>query len=131
MSYYIATQVEGPFEKAVESVIEALAAEGFGILTDIDVKATMRKKLDIDYRNYRILGACNPPFAHRALEVEDKIGIMLPCNVVVQETNSGAIEIAAVDPMSSMQAVANPALDEIANEVQQRLRRVIASLTTR
>ncbi len=131
MSYYIATQVEGPFEKAVEMAIEALAAEGFGVLTDIDVKATMREKLDIDYRNYRILGACNPSFAHRALEVEDKIGIMLPCNVIVQETNSGAIEIAAVDPVSSMQAVANPALDEIAGEIQQRLRRVIASLTSK
>ena len=131
MSYYIATKVEGPFEKAVELVIEALTAQGFGVLSDIDVKATMRKKLDIDYRNYRILGACNPPFAHKALEAEDKIGTMLPCNVIVQETDSGAIEVAAVDPVSSMQAVGNPALDEIAGEIGQRLRSVIASLATR
>ncbi len=131
MSYYIATKVECPFERAVELVIEALTAEGFGVLSDIDVKATMRKKLDIDYRNYRILGACNPPFALKALEAEDKIGTMLPCNVIVQETDSRAIEVAAVDPVSSMQAVENPALDEIAGEIGRRLRRVITSLATR
>lgn len=130
MSYYIATEVDGSFEKAVEATIEALTAEGFGILTEIDVKATMRQKLDIDYGNYRILGACNPSFAHLALEAENKIGTMLPCNVIVRETDSGTIEVAAVDPVSSMQAVGNPALAEIAGEIQQRLRRVIASLTT-
>lgn len=131
MSYHIGTQVEGPFQGAVERVIEALKEQGFGVLSDIDVQATMRKKLDIDYRNYRILGACNPPFAHKALEVEDKIGTMLPCNVVVQELDSGAIEVAAVDPVSSMQAVGNPALDEVAKEIRRRLKLVVESLAAK
>jgi uncharacterized protein (DUF302 family) len=128
MSYYISTKVEKPFDEAISEVTEALKKEGFGVLTEIDVKATMRKKLNIDFRNYRILGACNPPFAHKALEAEDKIGTMLPCNVIVQEQRPGSVEIAAVDPVSSMQAVDNPNLSPVAEEIQGRLRRVIESV---
>ena len=128
MSYYISTTVDTPFEGAIEQVTEALKAEGFGVLTEIDVRATMKKKLDVDFRNYRILGACNPPFAHKALEAEDKIGTMLPCNVIVQENGEGEVEVAAVDPVSSMQAVSNSALEPIAGEIRDRLRRVIDSL---
>jgi uncharacterized protein (DUF302 family) len=125
MSYYMSATVTAPFEEVISRVTEALSTEGFGVLTEIDVKATMKKKLDVDFRNYRILGACNPPFAHKALEAEDKIGTMLPCNVIVQEREPGVVEIAAVDPVSSMQAVDNPSLAPVAQEIQQRLQRVI------
>jgi uncharacterized protein (DUF302 family) len=125
MSYYFSKRIEAGFDEALERVTEALKAEGFGVLTEIDVKATMKKKLDVDFRNYRILGTCNPPFAHQALEAEDKIGTMLPCNVIVQEIGAGEIEVAAVDPIASMQAIDNPALGEVAHEVQARLRRVV------
>ncbi|MFP4302067.1 MAG: DUF302 domain-containing protein, partial [Spirochaetaceae bacterium] len=128
MSYYISTRVDKPFEEAISAVTEALQEEGFGVLTEIDVKTTMKKKLDVDFRNYRILGACNPPFAHKALEAEDKIGTMLPCNVIVQEHEPGRVEIAAVDPVSSMQAVDNPGLTPVAQEIQQRLQRVIEAV---
>lgn len=128
MSYYISTRVDKPFEEAISAVTEALQEEGFGVLTEIDVKTTMKKKLDVDFRNYRILGACNPPFAHKALEAEDKIGTMLPCNVIVQEHEPGTVEIAAVDPVSSMQAVDNPGLTPVAQEIQQRLQRVIEAV---
>lgn len=121
MSYYISRQVEGSFDAVVERVVVALKNEGFGVLTDIDIEATMRAKLGVEFRPYRILGACNPPFAHQALLAEDKIGTMLPCNVVVQQLESG-VEVAAVDPLASMQAVDNPQLAEIAQEVRQRLR---------
>ena len=128
MSYYIATTVDHPFETAIEKVTEALSAEGFGVLTEIDVTATMKKKLDVDFRNYRILGACNPPFAHKALSAEDKIGTMLPCNVIVQELDSGQVEVAAVDPLKSMQAVENESLAPIATDVRDRLQRAVDSL---
>ncbi len=128
MSYYFSTTVELPFEKALERVIEALKTEGFGVLTEIDVKATLKKKLDADFRNYRILGACNPPFAHKALLAEDKIGTMLPCNVIVQEVEQGRVEVAAVDPIASMAAVDNPELGGIAVQVQAKLKRVVDSL---
>lgn len=128
MGYYFNTMLDVPFEEAVSRVTEALKAEGFGVLTDIDVKATMKKKLEVDFRNYRILGACNPGYAHRALEIEDKIGTMLPCNVIVQEHPGGQVEVAAVDPIASMQAIDNPALAGIAQEVQAKLRAVIGSL---
>jgi uncharacterized protein (DUF302 family) len=128
MSYYFSKTVEGNFEDIVEKTSEALKKEGFGVLTDIDVMTTLKKKLDVDFKKYRILGACNPPFAFKALQVEDKIGTMLPCNVVVQEIKSGQIEVAAVDPMSSMQAVENSALGEIAKEVQAKLIRVVDNL---
>ncbi len=128
MSFYFSTTVESPFDEAVENVTEELKKEGFGVLTDIDVKATLKEKLDVDYKNYRILGACNPPFAYKALQAEDKIGIMLPCNVIVQETSDGKVEVSAVDPIASMQAIQNANLEDIANQVQLRLKKVIDML---
>ncbi|MEZ0243010.1 MAG: DUF302 domain-containing protein [Sphingomonas sp.] len=128
MSYYFATELALPIEAAVTRAKEALAAEGFGVLTEIDVSATLKAKLGTDFRPYRILGACNPALAYRALSVEDKIGTMLPCNVVVQEIGDGRCEVAAVDPAASMQAVVNPALEEVAREVRAKLERVIAEL---
>jgi uncharacterized protein (DUF302 family) len=125
VSYYFAKTVNLPFDDAITRVTEELKKEGFGVLTDIDVRATMKKKLDLDFRNYRILGACNPPFAHRALMAEDKIGTMLPCNVIVQEHAPGVVEIAAVDPVASMAAVDNADLGTIAGEVRSRLQRVV------
>ena len=127
MSYYFSKKTALGFEEAIEKVTEALKSEGFGILTEIDVKETLKKKLDVDFRPYRILGACNPPFAYKALQAEDKGGIMLPCNVIVQEKENG-VEIAAVDPVASMQAIDNPKLGEIADEIRKRLQRVIDSL---
>jgi uncharacterized protein (DUF302 family) len=109
-------------------VIEALKREGFGILTDIDVKATLKSKLGEDFRPYRILGACNQQLAYRALLLEDKIGTMLPCNVIVQQHDGGSVEVSAVDPVASMQAINNPGLGEVANEVRARLKRVIEGL---
>ena len=123
--YYFAKTVQLSFDEAIERVTEELQKEGFGVLTEIDVKATMKKKLDVDFRPYKILGACNAPFAHKALKAEDKIGTMLPCNVVVQETENGNVEVAAVDPIASMQAVSNTALGEIAAEVREKLRKVV------
>jgi uncharacterized protein (DUF302 family) len=128
MTYYLSKRLETSFDEAVERVTDALKGEGFGVLTDIDVKATMKKKLDLDFRNYRILGACNPPFAHKALEVEDKIGTMLPCNVIVQDLGDGRVEVAAIDPLASMQAVENPGLKEMAAAVRDKLARVVENL---
>ncbi len=128
MSYYFTKIVEGTFSKVIEDVTKELQKEGFGILTEIDVKATLKKKLDIDFRNYRILGACNPPFAYKALQVEEKVGTMLPCNVVVQERPDGKIEVSAVDPVASMQAIDNPTLVEIAQDIQQKLKKVINNI---
>jgi uncharacterized protein (DUF302 family) len=128
MSYYINTTVNSDFQQTLENVTQALKTEGFGVLTEIDVKATMKKKLDVDFRNYRILGACNPPYAFQALSKEDKIGTMLPCNVIVQELENGRVEIAAVDPLRSMQAVENAELEGIATEIRDKLKRVIEAL---
>ena len=128
MSYHFSTTMRMPFDEAVEKVTEELKKEGFGVLTDIDVKATLKKKLDVDYKNYRILGACNPPFAYQALLAEDKIGTMLPCNVIVQETEDGEIEVSAIDPIASMQAIDNAELGNVANQVQQKLKKVIEQL---
>ena len=128
MKYYFNKILSIPFDDAVAGVTEELKKEGFGILTEIDVKKTLKKKLDVDFKKYMILGACNPSFAHRALQAEDKIGTMLPCNVVVQEIETGRIEVAAVDPMASMQAVENPDLREIAEQIQAKLRSVIDNL---
>lgn len=127
MAYYIAKTVSGDFDAVITHVIDALKAEGFGVLTEIDVAATMKKKLDVDFRPYRILGACNPKMAFKALTAEDKIGVMLPCNVIVQKTDAG-VEVAAVDPVASMQAVKNEALADIAGPVKEALTRVIESL---
>ncbi|MBZ0149628.1 MAG: DUF302 domain-containing protein [Pseudorhodoplanes sp.] len=128
MKYYIAKTVSGNFAAVVDRVTESLKAEGFGVLTDIDVKATMKKKLDRDFRDYRILGACNPPLAHQALTADDKIGTMLPCNVIVQDIGGGEIEVAAIDPAISMAQLENPTLKAIAESVTGKLRRVIAAI---
>ncbi len=128
MSYYFTKTLDSSFDDTVEKVKAALQQEGFGVLTEIDVKATLKKKLDIDFRPYLILGACNPTLAHKALTAEDKIGVMLPCNVIVQETKDGRIEVAAVDPVASMTAVENPDLGGIAEAVRGKLQSVIASL---
>ena len=128
MRYYFSTEVAGKFDDVVERTTKALKEEGFGILTEIDVKATLKKKLDVDFGNYRILGACNPPYAYKALQAENKIGTMLPCNVVVRQTAEGKIEVAAIDPVASMQAVDNPSLGEIAEEIRQKLKKVVQSL---
>ncbi len=128
MSYYFNKTINTTFDQAIDRVTEELKKEGFGILTEIDVKATLKKKLDVDFRPYRILGACNPTFAHRALMEEDKIGTLLPCSVVVQELGENRIEVAAVDPMASMQAVDNPKLADIAVEVRAMLERVVENL---
>ncbi len=129
MSYYFAKTIQADgFDAAIDRVTEALKQQGFGILTDIDVRATMKKKLDAEFRNYRILGACNPALAHEALKAEDKIGTMLPCNVIVQEVSPGSYEVAAVDPVASMQAVGNSGLAGIAQEVQGKLKGVVDSL---
>jgi uncharacterized protein (DUF302 family) len=124
MEYYFSTS----FENAIQKVTEALKSEGFGILTEIDLKSTFKKKLDVDFYNYTILGACNPPFAYEALLAEDKIGTMLPCNVIVQEKVPGEIEVSAVDPAASMQAVENDKLAEIAAEIRDRLKKAIDQL---
>jgi uncharacterized protein (DUF302 family) len=127
LSYYIAKAVSGAFDDAIIRVTEALKKEGFGVLTDIDVSATLKKKIGVDFRPYRILGACNPRLAHGALSVEDKIGVMLPCNVIVQQTEQG-VEVAAVDPVASLGRVGAPALDEAAKTVRAALARVVDSL---
>lgn len=117
------------FEEAIRRTTEALRQEGFGVLTEIDIRATLKKKLDVDFNRYTILGACNPPFAYKALQLENKIGTMLPCNVIVQETAPGTVEIAAIDPLVSMQAVANKELMALAGEVNRKLQKVLASLS--
>lgn len=128
MSYYFAKTLSLDFRNAVERVKEALKREGFGVITEIDVEATFREKLGISFRDYLILGACNPALAYEALQVEDKIGTMLPCNVVVQKTPAGQVEIAVIDPVASMQAIDNPQLKQAAESVRTKLRRVIESL---
>ena len=129
MSYYFSTTITGNFEDIVQKTTEALENEGFGVLTDIDVTATLKKKLDVDFKKYKILGACNPHFAYKALQAEDKIGIFLPCNFIIEEHENGEIEVSAVDPIASMTAVDNKKLGGFATEVQEKLRRVIDSLT--
>ena len=129
MSYYFNKTLKTKnFDEAIDIVTSELKNESFGVLTEIDVKATLKKKLDVDFRNYRILGACNPPFAHKALTAEDKIGVFLPCNVIVQQHDNGDIEVAAVDPVASMISVKNNEMEEIASEIRQKLKRVIDKL---
>ena len=129
MSYYFNKTVTGKtFDQAIENVTAELKKEGFGVLTEIDVKETLKKKLDVDFKKYKILGACNPSFAHQALQNEDKIGVMLPCNVIVEEHDNGEIEVSAVDPVASMSAVENSNLTDIAGEVRDRLKKVISNL---
>jgi uncharacterized protein (DUF302 family) len=128
MSYYFTKRINENFESAISKVTEELKKEGFGILTEIDVQATFKKKLDIDFKKYRILGACNPNFAYEAIKAEDKIGTMLPCNVIVQEQEDGIVEVSAVDPIASMVSVQNNSLANIASEVSVKLNRVINNL---
>ena len=128
MSYYISTKVKTGFEKTIENVTEQLKKEGFGVLTQIDIHSKLKEKLNVDFRKYKILGAYNPPFAYNALQQEDKIGTMLPCNIIVQELSTNEIEVAAVDPAASMMAVDNPELTDIAVEIKEKLGKVIASL---
>jgi len=128
MRYYISKMLAASFDEAEARVIDELKTEGFGILTEIDVRATLKKKLDVDFRPYKILGACNPPLAHQALQAEDKIGVMLPCNVILQEISAGQVEVAAMDPAAAMQAVDNPQLQKVAQLVQDKLKAVLDSL---
>lgn len=128
MSYYHNAVLDIDFDSAIEKTTESLKNEGFGVLSDIDIKATLKKKLDVDFRKYRILGACNPPAAFKALSAEDKIGVFLPCNVIVQELENGKVEVAAVDPVASMMSVKNDDLGDVATEIQSRLKKVIESL---
>lgn len=129
MQYYYSTTIKGkPFDEVIQAVTEALKKEGFGVLTDIDIQDTLKKKIGAELYKYRILGACNPDFAFKALQKEDKIGTMLPCNIIVQEREEGQVEVSAVDPMASMSSVKNPDLEAIATEVGGRLKSVVASL---
>lgn len=128
MTYYINTIIPTDFDSAIKKVTEKLKSEGFGVLTEIDVQETLKNKINVDFRRYKILGACNPPNAYKALSNEPYIGLLLPCNIVVQETVDGRIDVSAVDPQASMQAVNNPELVEIAGEIKTKLERVIKSL---
>ncbi len=128
MSYYFSKTITSSFDEAIDRVTEALKVEGFGVLSEIDVKATLKKKLDVNFKNYKILGACNPPFAYKVLQEEDKIGLMLPCNVTVIEQGDGIIEVAAIDPAASMQSIRSSLLEEVSNEIRLKLKKVIDSL---
>ncbi len=128
MSYYITKSTKGDFDAVVSKVIEKLKDDGFGVLTEIDVANTLKQKLGVEMKRYRILGACNPALAHKALSVEDKIGVMLPCNVIVQEMADGVVDVAAIDPRMAMQQIGNPALAEISAAVAERLSRVVGAI---
>ncbi len=127
--YGFKVEVDLPYQEAVEKITAALKTEGFGVLTEIDVKETLKSKLDVDFRRYVILGACNPPFAWRALEAETEIGLLLPCNVIVYETDDGGSVVSGINPMVAMGMVENPALEGIAGQVSERIERAITSLT--
>ncbi len=128
MQYSFNKILEMSFNDAVNRVTDELKKEGFGVLTDIDVQMTLKQKLDVDFRKYRILGACNPQFAYKALKAESRIGTMLPCNVIVQETEQNKIEVSAIDPIASMQSIENPELKDIAHQVQAMLKKVVERL---
>ncbi|MDD5185242.1 MAG: DUF302 domain-containing protein [Paludibacter sp.] len=128
MNYYMNKTVSADFEQTVQKVIDALKTEGFGVLSEINIDEKLKEKLGVDFRKYKILGACNPAYAYKALQLEDKIGVMLPCNVIIQETKDGSVEVSAVNPMSSMSGVNNPKLMDIAGEIQSKLRAVIDKL---
>jgi len=128
MTYHISKKVNVPFDEAIENATAALKEEGFGVLTTIDIKKTLKEKIDADFKKYTILGACNPGYAHQALSKEDKIGLMLPCNVIVEEHENGDVEVSAVDPVASMQAVENRELGEVAEKVRSGLEKAIESL---
>jgi len=126
--YYFGKTVELSFDDAIVRVTEELKKEGFGVLTEVDIQATLKKKLDVDFRPYKILGACNPPFAYKALQAEQNIGLLLPCNVIVQDAGNDKTEIAAIDPLVSMSRVENPALELVAAEIKAKLQRVIQNV---
>ena len=128
MSYHTSKTVNFSYENAINKVTEELKKEGFGVLTEIDVKETLKKKLDVDFRKYKILGACNPPLAYKALSTEENIGVMLPCNVIVQESPDGSVRVSAINPMVAMQSVGNEKLNEVASQVSSKLKKVIDSL---
>ena len=128
MSYYLTKTLQSTFEETLEKATAALKDQGFGSLTEIDVQGTLKKKLNVEFRKYRILGACNPPFAYQALQAEDKIGVLLPCNVIVQETADGGVEVSAMDPAEAMGMIDNADLKGVAEQVRARLQRVIDSL---
>lgn len=128
MGYYFTKTVDSDFDLTISRVTEELRKEGFGVLSEIDLKATLKKKLDVDFRKYHILGACNPGYAYSALQAEDKIGTMLPCNVIVQELENGKVEVSAVDPVASMMAIKNELLGKVAMQVREKLNRVIENL---
>ena len=128
MSYYFSKKVDGTFVDVYDKTVESLKKEGFGILTEIDVKATLKKKLNVDFKQYKILGACNPTYAYKALQAEDKIGTMLPCSVIVQELEEGVVEVAAIDPLASMQAIHNQKLAPVAIQVQEKLKNVVNNI---
>lgn len=128
MKYFFSKTISQDFDSVIQKVSEALKSEGFGILAEVDIKDILKKKIDVDFKKYRILGACNPPLAYKALSAEDKIGLMLPCNVVVIEQENGKTEVAAIDPVASMQAVENESLMDTATEVRNKLQKVIESL---
>jgi len=127
MSYYFSKKIDLAFDDAIARVTDELKNEGFGILSEIDVQATLKKKLDVDFRKYKILGACNPPYAYKALQSEKNIGVLLPCNVIVQEAEGGT-EVAAVNPLNSMQSVQNSELEEVALEITRKLQKIIEKL---
>ncbi len=128
MNYYYNTKIKGDFDTIVDKTTQLLQKEGFGVLTQIDIQQTLKNKLNVDFKKYKILGACNPEFAHKALLMENKVGTMLPCNIIVQEIEPNTIEVAAVNPIASMQAIKNPKLESIANEVSEKLKTVIKNL---
>ena len=128
MSYYIAKTVSGPFDAVVADVTARLKTQGFGVLTDIDVQATLKSKLGVDTPKYRILGACNPRFAHEALRIEERLGVLLPCNVIVRETTDRRVEVASIDPVSAMERTDNPALKQMAEQVRRLLAEAIAQV---
>ena len=128
MSYYISKTVNGPFDAVVAEVTARLKEQGFGVLTDIDVQSTLKAKIGVDIAKYRILGACNPRLAHEALQIEDKLGVLLPCNVIVRETPDQRVEVASVDPVVAMERTGNPALRSTAEEVRQMLTKVVSQV---
>ena len=128
MNYYNTKLVNLSFDNAITKIVDELKKEGFGILTEIDIKETLKKKLDVDFRKYKILGACNPPFAYKALQVENKIGTMLPCNVIIQETEDGKVEVSTINPLVSMQTIKNHQLEVVAAQVSDKLKKVLEAV---
>jgi len=129
MKYYISKTLKKDYDQVVDQVTQSLKNEGFGVLSEINIHEKLKEKLDVDFRKYKILGACNPPYAYQALQEEDKIGTMLPCNVIVQEKDDGQVEVAAVDPVASMQAVENDKLHGVAEEIRNKLQNAVNHLT--